>query len=179
MTLSDKDSHILALIFGSDVEANAAAPPSREAYDASTVNAIKKRELQIVQCIEEKGDTNLEEKLQQITELVNEFPRYASAYTNRAQILRLLRDLDHALADCDTAIKLANEDKVVLRQSYSTKATILYSQGREGESSAAFEKAGQYGWEVGKAMSLKTNAYAKMCGKVVSSMLSDNRVIDV
>jgi hypothetical protein len=100
-SLSSRDNLVLQSLF--DPEASAA--PAAEKFPATTslphfpenvFSAIEHREHNILRplAVEEQSASVVNGVVQELSQLIDEFPQYASAYVNRAQASRLLIDVD-------------------------------------------------------------------------------------
>ncbi|KAJ2717594.1 hypothetical protein GGI07_005960 [Coemansia sp. Benny D115] len=113
----------------------------------------------------------LDKAAAQLTRVIDDYPFYASAYNNRAQVYRLQGKQDLALADLDLAIEHASEDEALIGQAYTQKAIILRARGDQDGAFYNFSMGAKYGNEVAKMAAPKENPYAKMCGKIVSEAM--------
>jgi tetratricopeptide (TPR) repeat protein len=120
-----------------------------------------------------------------------------SLWSNRAQVRRLSGNVSGALSDLSQAIRIATppkhtaptiENAKVLSCAYTHRATIHMLAGR-GEISGALETdsperleeyashdfamAGRYGSDLARAMAVRTNPYAKMCGSIVQTAMKN------
>ena len=259
--LSEKDSTIFSVLFDpeSTPSANASTHqyihidsglPSDPHIPAELLPGIKQREVRAVLEAEAaislpRADHaehpldlhTLEHALEMLNKLIEDFPRYASAYNNRAQVRRLLlhrkrpvagEDTDsahqeqHQLvptspsvrtveSDLHSAITLASgggggganhplattplervspAQAKVLQSAYTQLATLYLAFYRAAQSADAegqcpamsmenweerashyFRLAGRYGSELGRAMAVRTNPYAKMCAGMVKEVM--------
>lgn len=101
-SLSSRDNLVLQSLF--DPEASSA--PATDKSPASTslphftediFSSIEKREHNILQSLatDQQSKSVVESVIQKLSQLVDEFPQYASAYVNRAQASRLLIDVEN------------------------------------------------------------------------------------
>ncbi|KAJ1340158.1 hypothetical protein BSLG_004450 [Batrachochytrium salamandrivorans] len=90
-------------------------------------------------------------------------PTYASAYNNRAQVLRLQTKDDAAYDDLCQAITHGTliRNQHTLKQAYTQRAIIKKKRGDLSGADEDFIKGAQYGNEVAKGM-VKNNPYAKL-----------------
>ncbi|KAF1982787.1 hypothetical protein K402DRAFT_190428 [Aulographum hederae CBS 113979] len=238
-TLSTGDAHVLAQVF--DPESAPQAPAavidenlSSDPYitDARLLQQLKERERSAIKEIEAcpskdpaDKETYYQRALALFSAIVKEQPQYASAYNNRAQLVRwrygdrgtliqsstwnqdVYTALSGALEDLDTAISHVSPTNPttpvspaqgrLLAQAHTQRAAILYAASKdvavaqkagnsvltgsrhqqwdrmkfEEEGSRSFFVAGVYGSEIGKAMAVKANPYARLCGGIVKEAL--------
>lgn len=124
-----------------------------------------------------------------LTRLIEEYPEYASAYNNRAQVLRWFHSSSSssstptsllykttAITDLQTAISLTTAPTLspqaanLLAQAHTSLGAIYHQSktpGDEDSASKHFALGAQYGNEVARAMSIQTNPHAKLCGEIV------------
>ncbi|KAN0096274.1 hypothetical protein V8E51_015079 [Hyaloscypha variabilis] len=241
--LSSDDYQVLSHIF--DLESAPAAgiivdsnlPPDQHIHNLALLSQIRGRELETIKHVKHlskkgSGDvttkhTTFEDSFQVFSLLIEEYPQYASAYNNRAQVIRwrygdriLIHDatsvtndrsskmLEIALSDLDVAIRLGTprspsepvspSQAKLLAQAYTQRGTLLYTASKElkGESEKQaralsnilsyknfttdmleeasardFSLGGRYGNEIGRAMAVRTNPYAKVCGNIVKEAM--------
>jgi hypothetical protein len=112
-TLSSRDNLVLQSLF--DPEASSApatdkspATKSLPHFEEHVFSAVEKREQSILQPLanEQQSKSVVESVIQKLSQLIDEFPHYASAYVNRAQASRLLIDVDD-LFSCGQASESA------------------------------------------------------------------------
>ncbi|KAJ1920351.1 hypothetical protein H4219_001326 [Mycoemilia scoparia] len=115
----------------------------------------------------EKGDFEAAvSKLSEILELYND---YASAYNNRAQVYRLLGQTKSALNDLEKAIEFG--DATTLGHAYTQRAIIKKSMGDADAAYQDFVSGSKYGNEVAKKAAVHENPYAKLCNATVSEAM--------
>jgi len=142
----------------------------------------------------EKGA--LREAEQILTKTIERYPNgRPSLWNNRAQVRRLSNNVAGALDDLSRVIRGSTPpknfpaspgDAKVLSIAYTHRATIymLASRGEikgisddesserlEERASHDFSMAGKYGSELARAMAVRTNPYAKMCGAIVQTAM--------
>jgi hypothetical protein len=142
----------------------------------------------------EKGA--LREAEQILTQTIDRYPNgRPSLWNNRAQVRRLSNNVGGALDDLSRVIRgwtppknvaASPDDAKVLSLAYTHRATIymLASRGEimgvlddesferlEERASDDFSMAGKYGSELARAMAVRTNPYAKMCGAIVQTAM--------
>lgn len=207
------------------LEAEAAICPPRADHDGNSAYSLNL-------CM-------LEHALEMLSKLIEDFPRYASAYNNRAQVRRLLlhckespagedthsaqeqhqlvsispgkkgvatieSDLHHAITlasggdahhpfPTTTLERVSPAQAKVLQSAYTQLATLYLAFSRaatgadtgdqyagdpamsserwEERASHYFRLAGRHGSELGRAMAVRTNPYAKMCAGMVKEVM--------
>ncbi|PVU86320.1 hypothetical protein BB560_006757 [Smittium megazygosporum] len=131
---------------------------------------ILQKEKEAVKLAEEG---NLEEARDMLSQIIKEHPRYASAYNNRAQVYRLLKDDQSTLADLDKAILEGKSNIHVLSQAYTQRAIVKRSIGDENGCLSDYTIAAELGNEVAKLGKVQENPFAKMCNTAVLKMMQD------
>ncbi|KAI8995733.1 hypothetical protein BC832DRAFT_568658 [Gaertneriomyces semiglobifer] len=101
-----------------------------------------------------------------LTEAITLCPHYASAYNNRAQVLRLQGKLPEAQQDLETAIQYGQGDAKVLKQAYTQRAVLRKQIGDVQGYEADMAMGARYGNELAKKV-VRNNPYAKMCNAMV------------
>ncbi|KAJ2003685.1 hypothetical protein GGI04_002886 [Coemansia thaxteri] len=135
---------------------------------------LQARERNAILAAEQDGDVKA--AIAQLTQIIEEYPSYASAYNNRAQALRLDgADLSAVLSDLDSAIRHAQDDKT-RGQAYTQKGIVLKAQGGDQDDVFdCFAQGARCGNEVARMAMEKENPYAKLCGKIVSEAMRQLR----
>lgn len=100
-SLSSRDNLVLQSLFDPEASSAPAAqkPPATRSlphFTEAIFSAIEKREHSILQLLanDQESKTAAESVIQKLSQLIDEFPQYASAYVNRAQAWRLLIDVE-------------------------------------------------------------------------------------
>ncbi|OAJ40597.1 hypothetical protein BDEG_24310 [Batrachochytrium dendrobatidis JEL423] len=143
-----------------DQTAEAAAAAAASKISDSMLMQLKQLEQDAVGLANE-GD--LDGAYTVLSKAVDQCPTYASAYNNRAQVLRLQEKDDAALDDLCKAIEYATptRSQTTLKQAYTQRAIIKKKRGDVAGSEQDFAKGAQFGNEVAKGM-VKSNPYAKL-----------------
>lgn len=101
-SLSSRDNLVLQSLFDPEASSAPAAskPPATTSlphFTEDIFSAIEKREHSILQPLANDKESKLaaEGVIQRLSQLIDEFPQYASAYVNRAQATRLLIDVEN------------------------------------------------------------------------------------
>jgi tetratricopeptide (TPR) repeat protein len=197
---SSRDLNVLNLLFDSEAQpAKPISPDTKPAVRPRTlqpeeIEEINSAEYEAVR-LAEQGSLKKAEEL--LTKIIAKYPtERGSLWNNRAQVRRLQEDIPGALADLAHVIKLLTptnnmspsaEDSKVLSQAHIHRATIYMllakkevpgktvdaedSETLESYASQDFTAAGKYGSDLGRAMGVRTNPYAKMCGAIVQTAL--------
>ncbi|KAI9591964.1 hypothetical protein BDF19DRAFT_453183 [Syncephalis fuscata] len=187
--ISQHDKQVLDLIFNSSNELtlDALLPPASNsneqvstedvAVPAPKQHAIPEEELAKLKAMEIEGvrlaeADNYPGAIERLTEVVTLCPRYASVYNNRAQVYRLVGDMDRALEDLNLAIEHANNDATVLRQAYTQRGIIHKARGDTDAAFRDFERGGRHGSAIAKEAAVHENPYAKMCNAIVMEAMN-------
>eukprot|EP00753_Platysulcus_tardus_P012560 PLAT3423.1.p1 GENE.PLAT3423.1~~PLAT3423.1.p1 ORF type:complete len:368 (-),score=187.52 PLAT3423.1:134-1111(-) len=174
---------------GADGEEGAAAAAAGEEAAVVPMDEEDAAAIAALDAEEESAKTeavpHYEAALALLDEAIAAAPRYASAYNNRAQVLRLLERWDEALDSCHRAIALAkpiflNDDAgeaaqrrahTVLRQAYMQRAGLFARTGEEEEELADLERAAKLGSNFARMITSERNAFATLCHSAVTKML--------
>ena len=123
---------------------------------------IKKLEKEAIDFAEKKL---FDQSLKKLNDAIYICDRYASAYNNRAQVLRLLgRSLD-AVDDLNSAIKWSPNTQI-LGMAYTQRAIIYKELGEIEKSNDDFLNGAKYGNTIAKKQ-VSDNPYAKLCSTMV------------
>lgn len=197
--LSSRDAGVLNLLF--DPEAQPTAQDSKDVArstpdqflnfeQSAEIKFVERRAVQLA----ESGAISEAEELLSLA--IDKYPsQRASLWNNRAQVRRLSKNVQGALDDLSQAIRIAtppkstaasSENAKVLSFAHTHRATI-YMLIAKGEISGVlkneslerlkeyashdFAMAGKYGSDLARAMAVRTNPYAKMCGAIVQTAL--------
>ncbi|KAF7719655.1 Uncharacterized protein PECH_004153 [Penicillium ucsense] len=131
-SLSKNDSAVLQALFdaesspSSGVTVSPSLPPWPATVNISSTDLghLKSREAQIIltlQATERPDETVVQSALSELNSLVTQYPTYPSAYTNRAQTLRLLADIH------DPQNQTVSDDPASNDSLYAPKASELLS----------------------------------------------------
>lgn len=206
--LSVHDQQVFAAIFGGGEAVP--APTKRVEVDVDlrpdprletgVVNKLVEREKKAIRDIETGGRDQYASALAELDDIIREYPEYASAYNNRAQLRRLMDPDADVIGDLEKAVSLAEPPVAgrgmtvrvskmqasVLQSAYMQLANIYMGRSRsssdetivwesESKASDAFSRAGEYGNEIATALAVRVNPYAKLCGNIVQEALARER----
>lgn len=198
--LSSRDLDVLNLLFDSEAPPTVVTPkqtpppPDTRNLRPEETQEINKLEHEAIQLAEQGA---LQKSEQILTDTITKYPvERGSLWNNRAQVKRLQGNISGAIDDLAHIIKVLTskesagvataEETKVLSEAYIHRATIymLLAKGEggggrensdserlEGLASQDFVMAGKYGSDLGRAMGVRTNPYAKMCGAIVQTAL--------
>jgi len=152
--------------------------PADPNYPSEVLSRLQSTELEAIRL----SDTSATDALSLLGDLITKYPRYASAYNNRAQLRRILKqDKGEVLADLDEAIQIAtptmpltpvsNLQAKVLCAAWTQKGVVLLECGDEDRAAAAFQAGARYGGEVARQMAVRANPYARLCGAIVKKAM--------
>ena len=154
--LSDNDTTVLGVLFDPEASFEVESKPlrsSQSAYDEHIMSEIVRIEHEALASINEiePAHQKLKSVIATLDMLVEDYSRYASAYSNRAQVRRLLYDPEHLfldqpdvldviLSDLSHAISLASpkqegavispNDSSVLSAAHTHRASLFYQASR-------------------------------------------------
>ena len=198
--LSTRDEGVLSLLFDPEAQTSVtersvsvSQVTSKPYLTAEQCTEIQRAERRAVELAEEGG---LREAERILTETIEQYPNgRPSLWNNRAQVRRLSNNVAGALDDLSEAIRSSTPPKnviappnnaKVLAFAYSHRATIYMLAARgeitgilndesserlEERASHDFSMAGKHGSELSRAMAVRTNPYAKMCGAIVQTAM--------
>jgi len=198
--LSTRDEGVLSLLFDPEAQTPVADKSEDATQRTSRVDLTAKQstELQQVErrAVELAENGNLGEAEKILTEAIEKYPNgRPSLWNNRAQVRRLSNNICGAMDDLSQAIRSSTPPKNVpasaeearaLSFAYTHRATIYMLVAREEltgilqwesperleeRASHDFSMAGKYGSELARAMAVRTNPYAKMCGAIVQTAM--------
>ncbi|XP_063293111.1 tetratricopeptide repeat protein 36 [Pelobates fuscus] len=132
--------------------------------------------LEQVQTLEKHGveaaeSGELEAALQRFNEAIVLLPEWASAYNNRAQVLRLQGDVIGAVRDLDQALELSGGKGLVGRQALVQRGLILLLQGNHEAARKDLQNAAQEGSAYAKQLLIQLNPYAALCNSMLRDMM--------
>lgn len=199
--LSTRDAGILSLLFDPEAQPRNQVsilehqcptipdPPLGEGQ-LKEIQDFERRAIKLA----EGGEVEKAEDL--LNHAIKKYPRERpSLWNNRAQVRRLSGDIRGALNDLSNVIRLATspmnnqtpaDNARVLAHAHTHRATIYMLIARkeisgvledrtperlEELASHDFTLAGKYGSDLARAMAVRTNPYAKMCGAIVQTAL--------
>jgi tetratricopeptide (TPR) repeat protein len=162
------DEQILDMIFQNNGEfvfdkLKSNAPPK---VDPSVQQKIKLLEKKAIE-FSEKG--NYQEALLELDKALELCSNWGSVWNNKAQVHKLMSELEKALECLDKAIEFG--DVPVLRQAYTQRAIIKKELGQSFEED--LKLGAQYGNEIAKSM-IQQNPFAKMCNAIMTDILLTN-----
>jgi len=195
--LSSRDEGVLNLLFDPEAQTPVTEKsedvhqvPSLTAEQCTEIQHLERRAIQLAQ------NGALREAEQILTQTIERYPNgRPSLWNNRAQVRRLSNNVAGALDDLSQIIRYWSTSKnvptspdhaKVLSFAYTHRATIYMlaskgqisgiledesSEGLEERASHDFSMAGKYGSELARAMAVRTNPYAKMCGAIVQTAM--------
>ncbi|KAF9157549.1 Tetratricopeptide repeat protein 36 [Actinomortierella ambigua] len=173
--VSGHDARILDMVFNPE----GTMQPDRENQDSQNQKpvVIEPELLKKVQKLEQESillaeKDDVEGAVEELTKAIELCPQYASAYNNRAQAYRILKNDDAALADLDLAIRHGTGQPDILKQAYTQRGIIKKLRGDKEEAQIDFELGARYGNPVAKAVSVQDNPISQLCGAMVRDMLS-------
>jgi len=150
-TLSKNDSYVVGALFDPESSLSSTCQIKdldNAYYSAETLALLKSREAKAIASVNTAtpSSANILRTIETLSQLIQEYPQYASAYNNRAEARRISCDAQELMNQTDTlnaiftdleqAISLATpkhdlntvstEDAVVLAAAYTHKASLLY-----------------------------------------------------
>ena len=131
------------------------------------------QELEAIQLAESTKDYGRAKQI--LDQVIACCPTYASAYNNRAQLLRLMGEREAALADLNEAIRRAEQSRrpSVQRLALCQRGIVHREGGRTEEAFHDFEAAGRLGLNDARRMAVACNPYATLCNSIMQEMLDN------
>ena len=200
-SLSTRDARVLDILFDPEAQPTAEInrpclekPSMSQVWlteqQVSSLNSLERHAIKLA----EDGSLTAAEEL--LSQSIQDFPRERpSLWSNRAQVRRLSNNIVGALSDLSQAIRIATppnyrspsvDNAKVLASAHVHRATIYMLVARheitgvledqreerlEELASHDFAMGGKYGSQLARAMSVRTNPYAKLCGAMVQRAL--------
>ena len=194
-SLTPHDATTLSLLFDPESSpSQAVAPisaslPADPHYPAHLLPSLQALELPAIRL----AQTSPTDALPLLDELLQKYPSYASGYNNRAQLRRLLsHPAPDVVADLEKAISLASPSgrlqevsepqAKVLQLAWTQLGIVLLSQ-RRGEQQPdedalnAFKQAAWFGGDLARAMCVKLNPVARLCGSIVREAMKKEMMV--
>ncbi|XP_054651284.1 tetratricopeptide repeat protein 36 [Dunckerocampus dactyliophorus] len=141
-------------------------------FDADSLRQVKDLEERGVLAAE-TGD--LQEALRMFCRAIRVLPQRASAYNNRAQVLRLQGNTAGALEDLDSAISLSGGRGRTACQALVQRGLLRRLARQDDEARADFQKAAALGSEFARQQAVMLNPYAALCNKMLSEVIDKLR----
>ncbi|KAI7886713.1 hypothetical protein K492DRAFT_155584 [Lichtheimia hyalospora FSU 10163] len=177
MTTSISDDAVLEFIFNPEAQGQPFSS-LQQAVENKPEKEFAPELLKELQALEKQavGHANegrLQEALDVLDQCITREPDYASAYNNRAQVHRLMKNNEAAMNDLDKVIStLGKGQPSILRQAYTQRAILKRSQGDSEGSRIDFEQGARFGNPIARTIAVQENPYAKMCNQMVMEMMS-------
>ena len=157
-------------LLGNQIVAEEVQPEDVNYRPESDVSStIRQLEVDAVKAAE-AGD--LLRSLEILNGVVNDEPNYASAYNNRAQVLRLQGDTRGAFADLDQAIHLSRGHGRAASQAYTQRGLLHRLDGDDEKAISDFKCAARLGNGFAKTQLCEMNPYAALCNQMLSDVFS-------
>jgi tetratricopeptide (TPR) repeat protein len=134
-----------------------------------TLADLKQLEADAVQLVEKNL---MDQALDKLNLAIMMCDRYASAYNNRAQVLRIMKRTSEALNDLNTAIQWSPNTKI-LGMAYTQRAILYKELGNLENANNDFMNGAKFGNPIAKTY-VSNNPYAKLCSTMVA-LASQNK----
>ncbi|ORY96517.1 hypothetical protein BCR43DRAFT_491835 [Syncephalastrum racemosum] len=166
------DDTVLDLIFNPESQGK---PPTELPRD-EPVTSIPSERLEELKKMENKAVSEAEagrteKALNLLNQCIRETPEYLSAYNNRAQVHRLMKNDDLALVDLDTVIAQGQKQPSLLRQAYTHRGILRRHRGDAAGAQKDFEMGAKYGNPIARNIAVQENPYAKMCNQIMMEVM--------
>jgi len=100
-------------------------------------------------------------------------PQWAAPYNNRAQLYRLMRRDDEAIADLDHALALAGGRGSAACQAALQRAMLHRLRGEDERARQLFGAAAELGSDFAKQQLVALNPMAALCNKMLAQMMTE------
>ncbi|XP_078491863.1 tetratricopeptide repeat protein 36-like [Ciona intestinalis] len=171
--ISKSDQNVLQLILNPslpvDVEENVREDLDVQ-FDKEELSFVKKLEANGVKLAEEK---KFIEAMKLFDEAIEKLPLRASGFNNRAQVKRLMGNIEGALEDLNTAIKLSGERGKAGELALVQRGMIRKLKGQKEDAFDDFKKAADLGNKFAKQEIVASNPYAALCNQMLSKVIGD------
>lgn len=142
--------------------------------DSTNVGGPKARELNSTGVAAAEAGQN-DEALKALSDAIAEAPDWAAPYNNRAQLYRLLRQEDDAIADLDKAVEITGGLGPVGTQAILQRGLLHRLRGEDDEARQVFRRAADQGSDFAKQQLVSLNPMAALCNKMLVRMMADAR----
>ncbi|KAM8853795.1 tetratricopeptide repeat protein 36 [Synchiropus picturatus] len=177
---SEHDRAVLQAIFNPntpfgdvpDLNQEDALADDDSCFDTDLLEQVKELEVRGVTAAE-AGDP--EAALRLFGQAARILPRRASAYNNRAQVLRLQGDTAGALEDLDRAVSLSGGAGRTACQALVQRGLLHRLASQDDKARADFESAAALGSQFARQQAVLLNPYAALCNKMLSEVIQQLR----
>ena len=104
-------------------------------------------------------------------QVIERQPQRAAAYNNRAQLYRLIGEINNAKSDLEAAIEKSGGVGSAACQAFTQRAMIRRLEGDDDGCRADFAKAAELGSKFAKQQLVNLNPYAALCNQMLSEMM--------
>ncbi|XP_053729784.1 tetratricopeptide repeat protein 36 [Synchiropus splendidus] len=177
---SEHDRAVLQAIFNPntpfgdvpDLNQEDALADDDSSFDSDLLEQVKELEVRGVTAAE-AGDS--EAALRLFSQAIRILPRRASAYNNRAQVLRLQGHTAGALEDLDRAVSLSGGAGRTACQALVQRGLLHRLASQDDKARADFESAAALGSQFARQQAVLLNPYAALCNKMLSEVIQQLR----
>ena len=154
--------------FGSATKEPDMHGPADAKEDTEEEQQMREKERAAIKLAEEG---RLEDALAAFTAIINEDPKRASGYNNRAQVYQMKGDKDLALKDLNTAIDECELSTRVAQQAYAQRGILKRLKDDTEGARKDLETAGHYGNAWARHEATKLNPYAALCNQMLKQAM--------
>ncbi|XP_077288924.1 tetratricopeptide repeat protein 36 [Arctopsyche grandis] len=171
--LSERDRAVLNSIFnpslslGEDVYENEISNDDSD-DDSEQDDDLKQLEIQAVRFAENK---EYEKSLNVLEQVMVLSPNRPAAYNNRAQVYRLMGNIDAAFSDLTEALKFSDKNGKAYKQALCQRGLLHRKLGRDDEARRDFQEAAKLGSPFAKQQLTELNPYAALCNQMLSQVM--------
>jgi len=175
--LTEKDEEVLHRIFnpqlpfGFDDESNSVQQENDSDIEVGETEAVAEAKRLEVLGVQAASDGDLEGAVDLFTQAILKAPERPSCYNNRAQALRLLRNITGALVDLNKALELSEGRGRAARQAFTQRGLLRRLQDDVSGAEDDFKHASALGSDFAKTQIIAMNPYAALCGAAVCEMM--------
>jgi len=116
-----------------------------------------------------------EEALQHFREAISLEPEWGAPFNNRAQLYRILRRDDDAIADLDVALRLSDGKGTVCCQASLQRASLHRLRGEDDQARELYKQAEKLGSPYAKTQLVALNPMSALCNKMLVQMMTNEQ----
>eukprot|EP00123_Amoebidium_parasiticum_P004094 comp15381_c0_seq1/m.12302 comp15381_c0_seq1/g.12302 ORF comp15381_c0_seq1/g.12302 comp15381_c0_seq1/m.12302 type:complete len:195 (-) comp15381_c0_seq1:234-818(-) len=174
--LSSHDQQIFSMIFDPVLQEIPAMlfsdPPPESQTEHRELSEVEKKAAGFeILAIKEAEGGKLDEAVRLLNEAISIAPEYASPYNNRAQVRRLQKDLEGAVADLTKALELSRGVGPVAEKAYAQRALVYRLKREDDLARADYDKAAKMGNAFAKSELVAMNPYAQLCNQMLADVM--------
>ncbi|KAF7639281.1 TPR_REGION domain-containing protein [Meloidogyne graminicola] len=170
---SQRDKEVLNMILNPNLpfkfETEEKEEEEQENY--SNLQNYKESEVENIEGVKLAENNELEKALEKFNKAIELCPQNPSIYNNRAQLYRLMENIEQAKIDLNKSLELSKGKGYSAAQAYVQLALIHRLNNEEEYAKNKFEKAAELGSNFAKNQLVAMNPYAAMCNKMLGEIM--------